>query len=428
MGIRASEEGLKRIQAAIEAKGWAPNSKKWTDLVIKLNTPQVEHPEIDSDLENFSPASWGRFIRNEGTLSLQLFRWCCNALGLDSEEIRSPDENTSPGLGIYIDRGTIEQLCRETIAQPRSLLRIKAPWRVGKSLLLERLLQEASDLGQFAVRIDFGALTAETLADLRLLYGAFGQRIRRSTKIGATTEDIWQQQRSANDNFTAYLDEILEAIDRPLMVAIDNLERIFPQETAAVDLCALLRACHEETLPDYQKLRLVLVYATDDYPKLDLNRSPFNVGVAAELGEFEFSPQDERLLRWLAHYGVNLDTKQQQTATDWIGGHPALWEALIWACRGQQISWEQLWEDAPTEGGVFGDHFRVLRDRLQGFLERSPQARIMAQQALVSSEPIEIDRDLAFKLYSMGLVWRRGDAVVSRNRLYREYFGRCYHQ
>lgn len=427
MGIRASEEGFKQIQAAIADRGWAKHSTKWPALVIKLNTPEVEHPEIDPDLEDFSQSSWQRFANNKG-VSLQTFRWCCRALDLNPEEIRLPDESTSTSSGIYIDRGIIEQLCRETIAQPRSLLRIKAPWRVGKSLLLERLLQEASDLGQFAVRMDFGALTAETLADLRLLYGAFGQRIRRLTKTGVAIEDMWQQKHSANDNFTAYLDEILEEIDRPIVVAIDNLERIFPQEMAAVDLCALLRACHEETLPDYQKLRLVLVYATDDYPKLDLNRSPFNVGVAAELGEFELSPQDDRLVRWLAHYGVNLDAKQQQTAIDWIGGHPALWEALIWACRGQQIAWEQLWEDAPTEGGVFGDHFRVLRDRLQGFLERSPQAGITAQQALVSSEPIEIDRDLAFKLYSMGLVWRRGDAVVSRNRLYREYFGRCYRQ
>ena len=116
MGIRASEEGCKQIQAAITAKGWAPHSKKWVDLVIKLNTPQVEHPEIDPDLEKFSQPSWRRFIENEGTISLQKFRWCCNALGLDPEEIRSPEESSPEQEEIYIQRPPLESQCDRELA------------------------------------------------------------------------------------------------------------------------------------------------------------------------------------------------------------------------------------------------------------------------------------------------------------------------
>ena len=36
----------------------------------------------------------------------------------------------------------------------------------------------------------------------------------------------------------------------------------------------------------WQKLRLVVVHSTEAYPSLDINHSPFNVGIAIDLPEF----------------------------------------------------------------------------------------------------------------------------------------------
>jgi hypothetical protein len=80
MGIRASEEGLKRIQAAIKARGWQPGSDQWVDLVVEVNRPLIDHPNIDRRLEKFHKSSWQRFVKNKTGVSLQKFRWCCQRL------------------------------------------------------------------------------------------------------------------------------------------------------------------------------------------------------------------------------------------------------------------------------------------------------------------------------------------------------------
>jgi hypothetical protein len=86
----------------------------------------------------------------------------------------------------------------------------------------------------------------------------------------------------------------------------------------------------------------------------------------------------------------------------------------------QNITLEQLLKTAPTEEGVFGNH---LRRHLQN-LRQNPELAEALSLCVKSTEPVELDSELAFKLHRMGLVKLQGNSVTPRCDLYRQYFGK----
>lgn len=80
-------------------------------------------------------------------------------------------------------------------------------------------------------------------------------------------------------------------------MGLDNFDRIFPYAAVADAVFALLRFWNEEAKRSeiWKKLRLVVAHSTDiyAYPQLDINRSPFNVGLAIEIPEFTLAEMQE---------------------------------------------------------------------------------------------------------------------------------------
>jgi hypothetical protein len=90
---------------------------------------------------------------------------------------------------------------------------------------------------------------------------------------------------SCTTYFQAYL---LEQIDSPLALALDEVDRIFQYPAIAKDFFPLLRTWHEEAknLEMWQQLRVVVAHSTEVYIPLKINQSPFNVGLPVELLEW----------------------------------------------------------------------------------------------------------------------------------------------
>ncbi len=87
----------------------------------------------------------------------------------------------------------------------------------------------------------------------------------------------------------AYFEEyLLPEIDKPLTLGLDEVDRVFEYPEIYRDFFGLLRNLHEESKRRdiWKKLRLVIVHSTEVYVPMDLNQSPFNVGLAVELPEF----------------------------------------------------------------------------------------------------------------------------------------------
>ena len=72
----------------------------------------------------------------------------------------------------------------------------------------------------------------------------------------------------------------------------------------------LLRSWYEEgkRLPIWQKLRLIVVHSTEIYVPLQLNQSPFNVGLPIQLDDFNL----EEVQQLAQRYGL-----------DWANGEEA---------------------------------------------------------------------------------------------------------
>jgi hypothetical protein len=75
-----------------------------------------------------------------------------------------------------------------------------------------------------------------------------------------------------------------------------------------------------------QKLRLVVVYSTEEYVDLDINRSPFNIGLPLHLPEFT-QPQVQDLAQ---RHGLNWSSGKEVTALMELVGLSVVWRILVY--------------------------------------------------------------------------------------------------
>ncbi|NER30708.1 MAG: hypothetical protein F6J89_24610 [Symploca sp. SIO1C4] len=87
----------------------------------------------------------------------------------------------------------------------------------------------------------------------------------------------------------------------------------------------------------------------------------------------------------------------------------------------KKISLEQLLETAATEEGIYSSHlrrlWRVIEQQTELLEALKKVVTTDTSDTLVSLKPI-----LAYKLHSTGLVDLKGDQVMTRCNLYRQYF------
>jgi hypothetical protein len=75
-------------------------------------------------------------------------------------------------------------------------------------------------------------------------------------------------------------------------------------------------------------------------------------------------------------------------------------------------------QTAPTEAEPYGGH---LRRHLRN-LTKHPGLMAAFHQIVLAKDPVTVESELEFQLYSMGLVVREGNRVTARCDLYRQFF------
>jgi serine/threonine-protein kinase len=326
----------------------------------------------------------------------------------------------------YVKRPPIEERCFEAIAKPGSLIRIKAPRQMGKTSLMARILNSAEAEGCLKVPLSFQLADGKVFADLdkflQWFCASIGRRLRLPNKLG----DYWDEIFGSKDNCTAYFEEyLLEEIDKPLALGLDEVDLVFEHPEIASDFFAMLRAWHEEAKNRdiWKKLRLVVVHSTEVYIPMNINQSPFNVGLPIELPEFT-SEQVQDLSR---RHGLNWSATQVEQLMAMVGGHPYLVRVALYNIARQDMTLEQLLQEAPTEAGIYGDHLR----RHLWNLQQHPELVEAVKQLVAASQPVRLESVQGFQLESMGIGHLQGNEVIPRCDLYRRYFsdrlqgGRC---
>jgi AAA-like domain len=350
------------------------------------------------------------------------------APSLQSPELESPVGLVPLDSTLYVERPSVESRCYEEIIRPGALIRIKAPSQMGKTSLMVRILdrakQQNSDTANVVVRtVALSLQRAERCIfnDLDKFLRWFCASITRKLHLPHRVEEYWSETFGSKSNCTAYFEDcLLSDINGVLVLALDQVDEVFLHPEIADDFFTLLRSWYEEAAygdsgnPLWQNFRLVIVHSTEVYIPLDINKSPFNVGLAIDLQAF--TPL--QVFNLAQRYGLQLSEDELSALMQLVAGHPYLVQQALYHLARQDLTLKQLVQTAATDAGIYCNHLhRHLRS-----LQEHPYLAAAYEQVLVSSTPVELEQLSAFKLHSMGLVKLHGNQVTPSCELYRRYF------
>ncbi|MDY7012678.1 MAG: AAA-like domain-containing protein [Cyanobacteriota bacterium] len=321
----------------------------------------------------------------------------------------------------YVERIPYEQQCYSAIAQPGALIRLKAPRQMGKTSLMARILDRCRDMGYRTVPLSFQHADRVVFANLNELLRWFCAKIARKLRLREHLDEYWTETYGSKDNCTIFFEDcLLLENDTPLVLGLDEVDRVFDYPSIADDFFSLLRAWYEDAGRGdsdselWERLRLVVVHSTEVYIPMDINQSPFNVGLPVELSEFTAAQVEDLAQR----HGLNWRSRDVETLMRVVGGHPYLVRLALYHIAQQELTLTELVETAATEAGIYGDHLRWHLWNLQKYSELAEAF----SEVILAEGPVELRSVFAFKLHSMGLVHLQGDRVAPRFELYRNYF------
>jgi hypothetical protein len=328
-----------------------------------------------------------------------------------------PDSPVSLNSGFYIERPPIEAQAQEMAMMPGSLICFKAPQRMGKTSLLMRTLSHVEQQGCRVARLNIRQAESAVLASLERFLRWFCTNLARQLQIEPRLEDYWDSDLGSKVSCTSYIqDYLLTNSEQPLVMALDEVSHLFEYPEIAREFLPMLRFWHEESknLPIWQKLHLIIAHSTDIYIPLNINQSPFNVGMSFLLPEFGIDQVQELARR----HGLDWQDQEVVALMDMIGGHPYLVRLALFYLVRDKISLAEFLQKAPTQAGIYSDHLQsYLVD-----LRQHPELEAAFQRVILAEEPIQIDTIAAYKLYRMGLVKLEQDLVSPSCQLLRLYF------
>jgi len=295
---------------------------------------------------------------------------------------------------------------------------IKGPRQMGKSSLLNRLLVEAREQNMQSAFIDFQLIENMAIENADIFYKQFCSLLSWEFEIEDRTDEFWKVPLGHVQKTTNYLQRYLlkEIKDVQILLAMDEVERMFASPFRS-DFFSMLRSWHNNRARggDWTRLNLSLVTSTEPYQFIaDLNQSPFNVGQVVELVDFTLKQVSELNQR----HNNPLTADQVVQLFDLLGGHPYLTRRALYLVASQRNTFKELVERAYEDNGSFGDHLRNY------FFRMGDQKRLKEGLIQVIKYQRCSDDHIFFQLRGSGLVKRVDNAVVPRNQLYANYFGK----
>ncbi|MBD2302307.1 AAA-like domain-containing protein [Nostoc sp. FACHB-190] len=331
---------------------------------------------------------------------------------------RYPNGSVPLGSPFYLERAPLEEQVNQEIRKPGALVRIKAPREMGKTSLLMRILDSAKRQGYRTVSLNLEQVDQVILSDLNQFLRWLCANIARQLQLEAKLDEYWDEDLGSKISCTSYVEEyLLKSIGTPLVLALDEVNQIFEHPQVAKDFLPLLRSWYEEAkrLPIWQKLRLIVVHSTEIYVPLQLNQSPFNVGLPIQLNAFSKEEVQQLAQRYELDWS---DGDEARQLMDLIGGHPSLVHTAIYHLSQREITLEQLLETAPTATGIYSHHLQ----RHLVILQERPELARSLNCVICTNEPVELEAIVAYKLSSMGLIKQSGNKVISSCELYRQFY------
>ena len=345
----------------------------------------------------------------------------------DSSPNVNQDQDTSPcypsgavplDSPFYLNHPSLEKQVYQEIKKPGALIRIKGAREMGKTSLLLRILDNANRQGFHTISLNLEQVEQSILSNLnqflRWLCANIAYQLQRKPML----DEYWDEDLGSKISCTLYFQEyLLESINTPLVLALDEVNQVFEHPQVTKDFLPLLRSWYEEAkrLPIWQKLRLIVVHSTEIYVPLQLNQSPFNVGLPIQLDSFH----QEEVELLAQRYGLDWEDEEEvRQLMAIVGGHPALVNLALYHLSRREITLSQLLETAHTANGIYAHHLQ----RHWATLETQPELARAFDTVLNATEPVPLNPILTHKLSSMGLIKLSETRAIASCELYRRYF------
>ncbi|WP_442938431.1 AAA-like domain-containing protein [Nostoc sp.] len=340
-----------------------------------------------------------------------------------ARKIEFPSGPVPLGSPFYINRPPLEEVVCNDILHPGCLIRIKAPRKMGKSSLLNRMIAYAREQDYQIVYLDFQEADQDVFACLDKFLRWFCVNVSRQLNLFPSLDDFWDTEMGSKVSCKIYFEAyLLQYIDHsPVVLALNEVHRVFEHPNIAQDFLPMLRFWHEQGKQEqiWQKLRMVVVHTTEIYIPLNLNQSPFNVGITITLPPFTLNQVQNLALCYGLHWAADSEgAKRLVPLQAMVGGHPYLVSLALYHLCQEEMTLEVLLETASTPVGIYSQHLRELLNLLQ----KEPELMSAMQQVIATDEKVELDAIAAYKLESMGLVQLNGNQAHSMCELYRLYF------
>lgn len=317
----------------------------------------------------------------------------------------------------YIERLPIESDCCKEILKPGSLIRIRGSKQMGKTSLLHRVLAYSTQQNYQIVRINLRKAEKTVFTNLNKFLRWLCLNMSRQLNLEPNLDNYWDEEIGSKVSCTGYLESyLLEQLDTNLVIALDEIDTVFPYTDLAEDFLALLREWHEEATmqESWRKLRLAIAHSTEAYIPLNIHQSPFNVGLPLRLRPF--NQQEIQTLAEL--HSLTWTVEKTQLLTAMMGGHPYLIRLALYRLARQEVTLQKLLQDAPTHAGIYSDYLR----RCLGNLQQQPELASALKQVVTAQNSVQLESVAVYQLDSMGLVQLNGDRVAPSCELYRQYF------
>ena len=291
-----------------------------------------------------------------------------------TEEVNSlfplEDQKPIPVAPLEVPRGAVrleskyymerpqEEVFIQYVENPGALLRIRGPRQYGKTSLLTRVIAYADKLDYTIIAIDFQEIDEATMADLDKLLWEFCSYFADELDLENELEERWAKPRAKKQITTSFIEKkILRQQDRPVLLALDEADRLFNFRDVSSEFFLLLRSWHERSkVPnkkDWEKFRLALSYSTEAKLAIqDLNASPFNVGEEAKLISFSKNQVAELAIR----HGLTWTDEQLDLIMNLLAGQPYLVRRAMYLIAKKEYNFEELLEHSDKHDGPFSDH------------------------------------------------------------------------
>jgi len=436
-GVVLTPTGLQRLQEAILA--WEMSENKSDRLTLEQLSKQI----------NVSSKTLSRLWSLSYSVDQKTLKLCFSAFNLEVNEgdytvLTEEDETATSGFfsessstvaenpwsypsGVvpldspfYVERPPIEELVYQQLTQIGCVIRIRAPRQMGKSSLVLRLCTFAKAQKYHTVNLKFSQIDHQCFTNLNKLLRCLCWQIARELAIDPNLDEKWDEEVGCKLSCSLYLQNyILKQSHSPIVLVLSEVDRFLEYPHIAHDFFSLVRSWCEEARQNHNwhKLRLVVVYSTEQYISLDINHSPFNIGLPIRLQEFT-QQQVEDLAR---RYGLEWTAGNESAKLmSLVGGHPALIQLALYYLSSESMTLAELIEEAIANGGIYRHHLQQHWVKLQA----NPHLVKIYTDLVNTNQSVVLDPMDAYKLESLGLIDFEGDRVLPRCELYRAYFAK----